>query len=75
LEDYEKKRERAFGPLKNTYMDEEIAKTKNLISLQEQYVAEIKDYLASDEPEIKKYGAIIDADSGVITNYDEMMDK
>ena len=75
LEDYEKKREKAFGPLKNTYMDEEIAKTKNLISLQEQYIAEIKDYLASDEPEIKKYGAIIDADSGVITNYDEMMDK
>jgi hypothetical protein len=69
-----KKKDRAFGKEKLDYIDQEIAKTKELTKAQEQYIKEIEANAKKDKAAVEKLGAKID-DNGVITNYDELMNK
>ena len=69
-----KKKDRAFGKEKLDYIDQEIAKTKELTKAQEQYIKEIEANAKKDKAAVEKLGAKIDS-NGVITNYDELMNK
>lgn len=65
-------KDRAFGPDKLAYMDQEIAKQRELAEAQERYLSEIEANLKSDASYMLGYGAILD-EEGRITNYDELM--
>lgn len=67
-----KAKDRAFGTSKLELMDQEIEKYGEMIDLQNQYLDEINDYWEEDRALIASYGAQFD-DTGVITNYDELM--
>lgn len=67
-----KAKDRAFGTSKLELMDQEIEKYGEMIDLQNQYLDEINQYWEEDRALIASYGAQFD-DTGVITNYDELM--
>lgn len=74
LDDIAKKKDRAFGPSRLKYMDQEIAAMKEQIKLQEQYKKEVEANLVKDKAAIEKYGAVFDAD-GNITNYEQIVEN
>ena len=74
LDDISKKKDRAFGPSRLKYMDQEIAAMQEQIKLQEQYNKEVEANLATDKAAIEKYGAVFDAD-GNITNYEQIVEN
>lgn len=65
-------KDRAFGPDKLAYMDQEIAKQRELAEAQKRYLSEIEANLKSDASYMLGYGAILD-EEGRIANYDELM--
>lgn len=65
-------KERAFGNAKLGYLDQEIAKQKESLSLEKQKLAEAQAYYKSDRAALLKYGATLDED-GRISNYDELI--
>lgn len=65
-------KDRAFGPDKLAYMDQEIAKQRELADAQKRYLSEIEANFKSDASYMLGYGAILD-EEGRITNYDELM--
>lgn len=71
LDAISKAKDRAFGPDKLKYMDQELAKQKELLSLEKQKTQEAQNYYKADRAAILKYGASLDS-SGRITNYDEL---
>lgn len=71
LDAISKAKDRAFGPDKLKYMDQELAKQKELLSLEKQKTQEAQNYYKTDRAAILKYGASLDS-SGRITNYDEL---
>lgn len=74
LDSISKAKDRAFGQEKLDLIDKEIAKTKELTKAQEQYIKEIEANVKKDKTAVEKLGAKID-ENGVITNYDELMNK
>lgn len=75
LDKISKAKDRAFGADKIALMDQEIAKTKDLIAAQQQLLDQTTANYAQDRANVEALGAIIDPDTGVITNYDELMNK
>lgn len=80
-DDINKAKDRAFGKDRLKYMDQEIAKTDELIKAQKKYLSEIENYLPIDkeimEKAYNKYigGPGIEYDiSGNISNFDEIQD-
>ena len=71
LDAISKAKDRAFGPDKLKYMDQELAKQKELLSLEKQKTQEAQNYYKTDRAAILKYGASLDS-FGRITNYDEL---
>lgn len=71
LDAISKAKDRAFGPDKLKYMDQEIAKQKESLELEKQKTQEAWNYYNVDRAAILKYGANLDT-SGRITNYDEL---
>lgn len=71
LDAISKAKDRAFGPDKLKYMDQELAKQKELLSLEKQKTQEAQNYYKTDRAAILKYGASLDS-SGRITNYDKL---
>lgn len=71
LDAISKAKDRAFGPDKLKYMDQELAKQKELLNLEKQKTQEAQNYYKVDRAAILKYGASLDS-SGRITNYDEL---
>lgn len=71
LDAISKAKDRAFGPDKLKYMDQELAKQKELLNLEKQKTQEAQNYYKTDRATILKYGASLDS-SGRITNYDEL---
>lgn len=71
LDAISKAKDRAFGPDKLKYMDQEVAKQKELLNLEKQKTQEAQNYYKTDRAAILKYGANLDS-SGRITNYDEL---
>lgn len=67
-------RDRAWGKNASKIIDQEIAKTNQLIAKQKVYLAQIEKNLAKDKGNLKQYGAKFDED-GVITNYRTMFKK
>lgn len=65
-------KDRAFGQDKLDLLDQEIAKQKELVDAQKQYLSEIESYLPSDKSALAAYGAVFD-EAGRIINYDEIM--
>lgn len=74
LDDISKKKDRAFGPSRLKYMDQEIAAMQEQIKLQEQYNKEVEVNLTRDKAAIERYGAVFDAD-GNITNYEQIVEN
>ena len=74
MDHLDKAKERAFGTSKLDLMDQEIEKYNEMIDLQNQYLDEINKYWEEDRALIASYGAVFD-DTGVITNYDEIMKR
>lgn len=80
-DDINKAKDRAFGKDRLKYMDQEIAKTDELIKAQKKYLSEIEDYLPIDKEIMEKAyneyigGPGIEYDiSGNISNFDEIQD-
>lgn len=71
LDAISKAKDRAFGPDKLKYMDQELAKQKELLSLEKQKTQEAQNYYKTDRAAILNYGASLNS-SGRITNYDEL---
>lgn len=71
LDAISKAKDRAFGPDKLKYMDQELTKQKELLNLEKQKTQEAQNYYKADRAAILKYGASLDS-SGRITNYDEL---
>lgn len=71
LDAISKAKDRAFGPDKLKYMDQELAKQKELLNLEKQKTQEAQNYYKTDRAAILRYGASLDS-SGKITNYDEL---
>lgn len=71
LDAISKAKDRAFGPDKLKYIDQELAKQKELLNLEKQKTQEAQNYYKADRAAILKYGASLDS-SGRITNYDEL---
>ena len=69
-----KARTRAFGMDAVDLMDQEIAKTEELITAQKKYLSEIQANQKKDKSALAAYGATFDAE-GRITNYDEIMSQ
>lgn len=65
-------KDRAFGPDKLVYMDQEIAKQRELVDAQKRYLSEIEANFKSDASYMLGYGAVLD-EEGRIVNYDELM--
>lgn len=72
LDELSKAKDRAWGLEKLKYIDDEIAKTEELIAAQKTYINEIKSNLSSDKKAIALYGASFDT-NGNISNYDEII--
>ena len=72
LDEISKAKDRAFGGDKLKLMDDEIAKTEEMISAQEEYLRQIEKNYDADRAAIAAYGAKFDS-NGVITNYEELM--
>lgn len=70
-ETLEREKDRAFGSYRLKLIDQEIAKTKELVSAQKQYIDEITTNLSIDKSALSKYGAAFDSE-GRIANYDEL---
>lgn len=80
-DDINKAKDRAFGKDRLKYMDQEIAKTDELIKAQKKYLSEIENYLPIDKEIMEKAyneyigGPGIEYDiSGNISNFDEIQD-
>lgn len=80
-DDINKAKDRAFGKERLKYMDQEIAKTDELIKAQKKYLSEIENYLPIDKEIMEKAyneyigGPGIEYDiSGNISNFDEIQD-
>lgn len=80
-DDINKAKDRAFGKERLKYMDQEIAKTDELIKAQKKYLSEIENYLPIDKEIMEKAyneyigGPDIEYDmSGNISNFDEIQD-
>lgn len=80
-DDINKAKDRAFGKDRLKYMDQEIAKTDELIKAQKKYLSEIENYLPIDKGIMEKAyneyigGPGIEYDiSGNISNFDEIQD-
>ena len=67
-----KQKDRAWGQAHIDLIDQEIAKTKEAISAQEEYLRQIGANLEGDKAKIAGFGAQFDED-GRITNYEQMM--
>ena len=68
-----KEREKAFGPLKDSWAEKELGYLDQLIEKERQYKTEIEQYLATDKSALAAYGATF-GEHGEITNYDALMD-
>lgn len=80
-DDINKAKDRAFGKDRLKYMDQEIAKTDELIKAQKKYLSEIENYLPIDKEIMEKaYNEYIGGpgieydESGNISNFDEIQD-
>ena len=71
LDAISKAKDRAFGPDRLKYMNQELAKQKELLNLEKKKTQEAQNYYKTDRAAILKYGASLDS-SGRITNYDEL---
>lgn len=71
LDAISKAKDRAFGPDRLKYMDQELAKQRELLNLEKQKTQEAQNYYKTDRAAVLKYGASLDS-SGRITNYDEL---
>ncbi len=67
-----KAKDRAFGKSRLSYLDQEIAKTKELADATKQKLAEAEENLAKDRAALEKYGVSTN-EYGEITNYDEVV--
>ena len=67
-----KQKNRAWGQAHIDLIDQEIAKTKEAISAQEEYLRQIGANLEGDKAKIAGFGAQFDED-GRITNYEQLM--
>ena len=66
-------KDRAFGPDKLAYLDQEIAKQQELIDAQKEYLSQIEKNLDLDRAELAQHGASFD-EYGRVTNYDELIE-
>ena len=67
-----KAKDRAWGGTKLDLMDQEIAKTKEAIEAQKEYIRQIEQNIGADRGAIAAYGAQFD-EYGRIINYDELI--
>ena len=68
-------KDRAFGKSKLDLMDQELAKKKELIEAQKEYIKEIEENLENDMAYAKGVGVEIDLETGRVINYDEIIAK
>ena len=71
----EKAKDRAFGKDKLDLMDQEIQKLEQLKNSQQDYVSEIERYYAADRGALEAIGGIIDPNTGVLLNYDQLVEN
>ena len=74
LERISKAKARAFGADKLKLIDKEIAKTKELISAEQEYTKQLENNYASDKEAMRAYGAEFD-NNGNILNYEDLINK
>lgn len=74
LERLSKAKDRAYGASRLALLDQEIAKTKEAIQTQKDYISEISNNLQTDGNIMAGYGASFDA-KGNISNYDSLMQQ
>ena len=74
LDKISKAKDRAFGPKKLKLIDQEIAKTEELIAKNKVYLSQVQQNLNSERGQLSAFGATFDS-NGTITNYEAIMNK
>jgi len=74
LKKLDKAKSRAWGKAKLDYIDRETEALEKELDIQKQYLKEIEDYYKLDQENLNFFGAKYD-ENGVVTNYDEMIEK
>lgn len=67
-----KAKERAYGKAKLEYLDQEADSIEREITLQKEYLDEIRGYYAGDKGNLEAFGATFD-ENGVLTNYEQLI--